>query len=154
MGEITITTILQARGPAAAVVLSEAQAEAVGEGAKAFPVKATINGYTWDGRVTRMRGECLLGMSKAIRTAAGAEAGDEVEAHIVLDSAPREVELPPALAAALDADPDGARAKFDALAFTHRKEYARWIAEAKRDETRDRRLAQAVTMINAGQTRS
>jgi uncharacterized protein YdeI (YjbR/CyaY-like superfamily) len=40
------------------------------------------------------------------------------------------------------------------MAFTHRKEYARWIAEAKRTETRQRRVAQAVEMIRAGQTRS
>ncbi|MFZ0166174.1 MAG: YdeI/OmpD-associated family protein [Trebonia sp.] len=40
------------------------------------------------------------------------------------------------------------------MAFTHRKEYARWIAEAKRDETRQRRVAQAVEMIKAGKSRS
>ena len=70
-----------------------------------------------------------------------------------LDEAPREVEVPPALAAALDTDP-AAKAAFDALAFTHRKEYARWIDEAKRDDTRERRVAQALEMIRAGQTRS
>ena len=40
------------------------------------------------------------------------------------------------------------------MAYTHRKEYARWIAEAKREETRDRRVAQALEMIRAGRTRS
>jgi uncharacterized protein YdeI (YjbR/CyaY-like superfamily) len=54
---------------------------------------------------------------------------------------------------ALAADPQ-ARAAFDGLAFTHRKEYARWIQEAKREETRDRRVAQALEMIRAGRTRS
>jgi uncharacterized protein YdeI (YjbR/CyaY-like superfamily) len=61
--------------------------------------------------------------------------------------------VPEALARALSAEPD-ARDAFEALAFTHRKEFARWIAEAKREETRDRRVAQAVEMIRAGQTRS
>ena len=61
--------------------------------------------------------------------------------------------MPEALAAALAADPD-ASATFERLAFTHRKEYARWIAEAKRDETRQRRVEQAVEMIRSGQTRS
>jgi uncharacterized protein YdeI (YjbR/CyaY-like superfamily) len=61
--------------------------------------------------------------------------------------------VPEALAAALAADPD-ASATFEGMAFTHRKEYARWVAEAKRDETRRRRVEQAVEMIRAGQTRS
>ena len=61
--------------------------------------------------------------------------------------------MPAPLAAALDADPQ-AKAIFDGLAFTHRKEYARWIAEAKRDETRQRRVEQAVEMIKEGKTRS
>ena len=43
---------------------------------------------------------------------------------------------------------------FDGMAFTHRKEYARWIAEARREETRDRRVQQALEMIRAGRTRS
>jgi uncharacterized protein YdeI (YjbR/CyaY-like superfamily) len=47
-----------------------------------------------------------------------------------------------------------AAAAFERMAFTHRKEYARWITEAKKEETRQRRVEQAVTMIKAGQTRS
>ena len=61
--------------------------------------------------------------------------------------------MPEALAAALAADPQAA-ASFERMAFTHRREYARWIAEAKRAETRQRRVAQAVEMIRAGKTRS
>ena len=153
MGEIRITTTLQPRGPAAAVVLDDAQAAAVGEGAKAFPVQATVNGYTWRGRVARMGGESLLGLNREVRTAAGVEAGDTVEVVVALDSTPREVDVPPALAAALAADTE-ARARFDALAHTHRKEFARWVAEAKKDDTRARRVAQAVEMIHEGRTRS
>ena len=72
--------------------------------------------------------------------------GDEAEVTIELDQAPREAEVPEALAAALAADPQAA-ASFERMAFTHRREYARWIAEAKRAETRQRRVAQAVEMI-------
>jgi hypothetical protein len=153
MGELTLKTMLQPRGPAAAVVLDEEQVAEVGEGRKAFPVRATINGYTWAGRVSRMGGEFLLGMRREVREAAGAEAGDEVTVTIALDEAPREVEVPPALAQALDGDPE-ARARFDGLAFTHRKEFARWIAEAKKDETRERRVIQALEMLREGRTRS
>jgi uncharacterized protein YdeI (YjbR/CyaY-like superfamily) len=47
-----------------------------------------------------------------------------------------------------------AQAAFERLAFTHRKEYARWVAEAKREETRDRRVARALEMLREGQTPS
>jgi Bacteriocin-protection, YdeI or OmpD-Associated/Domain of unknown function (DUF1905) len=153
MGELTLTTTLQARGPAAAVVLTDDQVAEVGEGRKAFPVRATINGYTWAGRVSRMGGEFLLGMRREVREAARAEAGDEVTVTIALDEAPREVEVPPALAQALEGDA-AAKARFDDLAFTHRKEFAQWIAEAKKDETRERRVAQALQMLREGRTRS
>jgi Bacteriocin-protection, YdeI or OmpD-Associated/Domain of unknown function (DUF1905) len=153
MGELTLTTTLQRRGPAAAVVLADDQVAEVGEGRKAFPVQATINGYTWAGRVSRMGGEFLLGLNREVRTGAGVEAGDEVTVTIALDEAPREVDVPAALAQALDGDAT-AKATFDALAFTYRKEFARWIAEAKKDETRERRVAQALQMLREGRTRS
>jgi uncharacterized protein YdeI (YjbR/CyaY-like superfamily) len=145
--------VLVPRGPAAAIVLDDEQVTAVGEGAKRFPVRATVNGYSWAASVTRMGGEFLLGLNRAVRAAAGVEAGDTVEVELVLDTAPREVEVPEALATALAGDHE-AGAKFDALAFTHRKEFARWIEEAKREETRDRRVAQALEMVRGGRTRS
>src|ERR1700722_1096651 len=153
MGVLRFTTQLQPRGNASAVVLDDDQVAVVGEGAKRFPVVATVNGYTWRTSVTRMKGEFLLGLSREVRDGTGAQIGDEVEVTVELDQAPREVEVPEALAAARAADPD-ASATFERLAFTHRKEYARWVAEAKRDETRQRRVEQAVEMIRSGQTRS
>jgi Bacteriocin-protection, YdeI or OmpD-Associated/Domain of unknown function (DUF1905) len=153
MGVIRFRALLQRRGPAAAVVLDETQVAAVGEGAKRFPVVATVNGYTWRTSVARMGGEFVLGLNREVRDGAGVQAGDEAEVTIELDEAPREVEVPADLAAALAADPRAA-ASFGRMAFTHRKEYARWIAEAKRDDTRQRRLAQAVEMIRAGKSRS
>jgi hypothetical protein len=153
MGVVHFKTQLQPRGPAAAVILDDAQVAAVGEGAKRFPVVATVNGYTWRTTVVRMGGEFLLGLSKEVRQGAGAEAGDEVDVTLELDTAPREVEVPEALAAALAADPE-AKASFDRMAFTHRKEYARWIADAKQEQTRQRRLGQALEMIRGGKTRS
>ena len=149
MGAITLTTTLVARGPAAAVVLDGEHVAAIGEGAKRFPVRATINSHTWRTSVSPMRGEFLLGLNRAVREAAGVEAGDVVEATIELDTEPREVEVPPALASALAADPTASKA-FEGLAFTHRKEYARWIGEAKRPETRDRRVAQALQLLREG----
>jgi uncharacterized protein YdeI (YjbR/CyaY-like superfamily) len=72
---------------------------------------------------------------------------------LALDTAPRTVEVPPALAEALATDP-AAAAAFERLAASHRKEYARWITEAKRDDTRDRRVQQALEMIRAGKSRT
>ena len=153
MGAIQFRAPLQPRGPAAAVVLDDAQVAAVGEGAKRFPVVATVNGYAWRTSVARMGGEFLLGLNKAVRQGAGVEAGDEVDVTVELDTAPREAEVPEALAAALAADPQ-AEASFEQMAFSHRKEYARWVAEAKQQETRQRRVQQAIEMIRAGKART
>jgi hypothetical protein len=153
MGSIDITAALEPKGPAAAFVLTEEQVAAVGDGAKRFPAAATINGHRHRTTVTRMRGEYLFGFSKAAREAAGLSAGDTVTFTLELDDVPREVEVPPALGHALEGDP-AAKRKYEALAFTHRKEFARWIAEAKKNETRDKRVAQAIEMLHAGKTRS
>jgi hypothetical protein len=149
MGSIRFVTTLVARGPAAAVVLDEDQVAAVGEGAKRFPVRATVNGYAWRTSVMRMGGEFLVGLNREVRERAGAGTGDKVEVELALDTAPREVEVPPALATALAGDA-AAQAAFDALSFTHRKEYARWVAEAKRPETRERRIAETLARLRAG----
>lgn len=64
-----------------------------------------------------------------------------------------ELPVPPAFAAALDAAP-AARATFDGFAPSHRREYVEWITQAKRDETRDRRIAQAIEWLAEGRKRN
>jgi hypothetical protein len=146
MDPLRLRTTLHPRGPAAAVILDEGQVAALGGGAKTPPVRVTVNGYTFPGRVARMGGESLIGFNRAHREAAGVQPGDEVDVEIALDDQPREVELPEPLAEALAADAQ-ARAAFEALSFTNRKEMARSIAEAKRPETRERRLAAALAEL-------
>jgi Bacteriocin-protection, YdeI or OmpD-Associated/Domain of unknown function (DUF1905) len=153
MGSLTITTELMPRGPAAAFVLDDDQVAILGEGAKRFPIRVAINGRTLRLSVARMRGEYLVGLSRANREAASVQAGDTVTVTLELDDAPREVEVPAALTDALAADP-AAGAAFEKLAFTHRKEFVRWIEEAKRDETRNQRVAKTIEMLLAGETRS
>jgi hypothetical protein len=153
VGSITLTAELVARGPAAAFVLDDEQVAIVGEGAKRFPARATINGAVLRTTVTKMRGEYLFGLSRAAREQAGIEASDIVTFTLELDTEPPTVEVPDVLAAALDADPQ-AQAAFAALARTHRKEFARWVAEAKRQETRERRIAKTLEMLHEGKTRS
>jgi hypothetical protein len=112
------------------------------------PVRGTVNGTPFRMRVAVYGGTYYLGFNREIRDAARIGDGDEVEIELERDDAPREVELPAAFAEALEQG--GVRDDFDALSFTHRKEYVRWIEEAKREETRERRLAQAVEMLRDG----
>ena len=100
-----------------------------------------------------MGGEFLLGLNRSVRAEAGVQAGDTVEVEIELDTAPREVALPDALADALSRDA-AARAAFDALSYSHRKEYARWVEQAMRDQTRERRVAQTLARLREDTTRS
>jgi uncharacterized protein YdeI (YjbR/CyaY-like superfamily) len=96
-----------------------------------------------------MGGRFLLPLSAENRTGAGVAAGDQVDVDIALDSGPREVAEPADLAAALAQD-EQARASFDGLSYTHRKEWVRWIEEAKKAETRATRLTKTVESLREG----
>jgi len=111
------------------------------------PVRGSVNGTPLRTRLAAYGGRTYLGLRAEIRSAAGIEVGDRVE--LEHDDEPRAIELPAALARALDGDAQ-ARAAFDALAFTHRREYAEWIASAKRAETRERRIGKALEMLRGG----
>lgn len=145
MSELRLHTVLWGSGPAAAIVLTDEQVESFGAG-KAFPVSVTIGDRTARLRLSRMGGKNLIGFSKAVRAELGVEIDQEVDAVIRVDSAEREVEVPPALSAALDADP-ALRAAFDALSYSVRKEHARTVAEAKQDATRDPRVEKIVEAL-------
>ncbi|MCA0252815.1 MAG: YdeI/OmpD-associated family protein [Actinobacteria bacterium] len=142
---LRIDTVLEASGPAAAIVLSDEQVEELGGGKRAA-VKLTIGDRTARLRLGVMGGRNLLGLSKAARAELGVEIGEAVHAIIELDTDERTVELPDDFAAALAARP-GARAAFDALPPSHRREHVRAIDEAKRPETRLRRIEAAVAKL-------
>jgi len=109
-------------------------------------VHVTIGGHSYRSTVAVRGGQFLIPLSAENRTAAGVAAGDEVEVELTLDTAPREVEVPADLAEALASDP-AARKAFDGLPFTHRKEYVRWIEEAKKPETRASRVAKTLAKL-------
>jgi hypothetical protein len=113
------------------------------------PVQIRIGDHTYRTTVASMGGRFLVPLSAENRAAAGVAAGDEVDVDIALDTAPREVIAPADLADALAHD-DEARRFFDILAYTHRKEWVRWIEEAKKAETRNARVARAVEALRAG----
>jgi len=145
MGALTFSTVLEQYGPAAAIILSDEQVAQLG-GAKNAPVVVTAGDRTARLRLARMGTDNLIGLSKAARAELGVETGDAVEVTIALDTAERTVEVPPALEAALAAEPE-LRERFDALAYSRRKELARSIAEAKQDETRERRVQKALEQL-------
>jgi uncharacterized protein YdeI (YjbR/CyaY-like superfamily) len=91
-----------------------------------------------------MRGRCLIGLSSANRRAAGVATGDEVE--VELDVEPRVVVEPADFADALDADP-AARAAYDRLSYSRKREHVRAIESTKRPETRSRRIDAAVVSL-------
>lgn len=131
------------------VVLPADVAAAMGGRAR-IPVAGTINGVTFRGSTMPMGdGRHCVGFRKEIRSqAGGVEIGDSVAIEIGRDDAPRTVAVPPDLAAALAAEP-GIRAAFDAMSYTHRREWVEAVEAAKRPETRARRIAQAVDAARA-----
>jgi hypothetical protein len=153
MAEIlTLSLTLEQRGPAAAFLLSDEQVSAVGEGRKAFPVLVSVNGVTLPLRLARMGGENLIGLARAARELAGVSIGSAYLVDVVAETGARDVETPEDLAVALADDPQ-AQAMFEGLAYSHRKEFVRWIAEAKREVTRAQRVAKTVEMLRAGRRR-
>jgi hypothetical protein len=114
------------------------------------PMRGTVNGTPFQTTVAVYGGRQLIGFRKELREAAGVAIGDRVSIELELDDTPRTVDVPPELASAFAGAPD-ARAAFDVLSYTHRREYATWIGAAKREETRLRRAARAITMLRAGE---
>ena len=119
---------------------------ALGAG-KRPPVVVTVGGHTYRSTVAPMGGASWIPLAAEHREAAGLAAGDEVTVGVELDTAPREVALPADLAAAFD---DDVRAFFDGLAPSHRKEWVRWVEEAKKPETRAARVEKTVDSLRAG----
>jgi hypothetical protein len=113
------------------------------------PVRVTINGYTYRNTVAVYGGVFMLGVSAEHRAAAGVQAGDQLDIDIELDTAPREVTVPPDFAAALDADAH-ARQAFDRLSYSHKQQHVLAIEQAKTAETRQRRIDKAINMLRAG----
>ena len=120
--------------------------EALGAGRRP-PVRVTVGGHTYRSSVATMNGQLLIALSADNRAAAGVEGGQEVDVDVELDTESRAVAPPEDLAAALAAVP-GAREAFDRLAPSHQKEHVRSVEEAKKPETRERRIAKVVAAVS------
>jgi len=116
-------------------------------GKKRVPVRATIDGEPYRGTLVRMGGpDHILIVLKDIRAKIGKTFGDQVEVTVEEDTEPRAVEVPADFQQALAQEPV-ANAAFGKLSYTHQREYVRGILEAKRPETRQKRIAQALVML-------
>jgi hypothetical protein len=109
-------------------------------GGKRPAVLVAVNGFTYRSTIASMGGQFLIPFSAARREESGIRGGDAIEVTLSLDEAPRTVEVPDDLQAALSAEP-GAQAAWDALSPSRRKEHARAVVDAKKPETRARRVA-------------
>ncbi len=116
-------------------------------GTKRIKVKATIDGEPYRGSLVRMGGERhILGILKAIRDTIGKTIGDEIEITVEEDVEPREVAVPEDLRKALKAHA-GSERLFQNLSYSHQKEYVQWIDEAKREETRKKRISETIRRL-------
>ena len=125
--------------------------EALGAG-KRPPVLVTIKGYTYRNTVAVYGGVYMIGVSAENRAPAKVKGGDEVEVDLELDTAPREVVVPPELEAALDADP-AARVTFDKLSYSNKSWHTLQVTGTNNPETRSRRIEKSIAALREGKVR-
>ena len=145
------TTIKQTGKNTAGIQVPPEVVESLGAG-KRPAVRVTLNGYTYRNTIAVMGGLYMLGVSAEHRAGAGVAAGDVLDVEVELDTAPREVSVPPDLQAALDKD-SAAKKFFEGLSYSQKSWFAQWIESARKEETRQKRLGEAVTMLREGRAR-
>jgi antitoxin component of MazEF toxin-antitoxin module len=145
------TTIVQSGKNTTGIQVPDEVMEALGAG-KRPAVTVTVNGYRYRSTVASMGGVAMVSLSAEHRAGAGVAGGDDVEVDLELDTAPREVEVPADLAAALDAEP-AARSTFDGLSYSNKSWHVLQVNGAKTDETRRRRIARSVDLLKQGRAR-
>ena len=113
------------------------------------PVKVTIRGHTWRTTPGVYDGVGYIVVNRSVKAATGVDAPDRVRVEMEIDTEPRTVRVPADLREALRAD-DAAWTAFQKLSFSHRREYVEWVGEAKRPDTRARRIAATVERAAEG----
>jgi len=113
------------------------------------PVQVKFDGIEYKGSLIKYgMPQHMIGVLKAIREKLGKEPGDTIEVELWKDKDERTVEVPAEFQKLMKKE--GLLPFFDKLSYTHRKEYCRWITEARKEETRLRRLEKAVEMLKKG----
>lgn|SRR5690606_18197650 len=139
------TKIFTGGGNTAGFWIPEEIVKSFGKG-KRVPVVVTINGYSYKNTITSYEGKFAIGVSMENREKANVKVGDEVEIDLQHDDKPRTVEVPKDMQKELDKNPK-AKEIFEKLAYSYKKEYVRWINDAKKEETRISRLGKLNQMI-------
>lgn len=139
------TKIFTGGGNTAGFWIPEEIVKSFGKG-KRVPVVVTINGYSYKNTITSYEGKFAIGVSMENREKANVKVGDEVEIDLQHDDKPRTVEVPKDMQKELDKNPK-AKEIFEKLAYSYKKEYVRWINDAKKEETRISRLSKLNQMI-------
>jgi Bacteriocin-protection, YdeI or OmpD-Associated/Domain of unknown function (DUF1905) len=145
------TTLLQTGKSALGFEIPPDVVESLGAG-KRPPVLVTINGYTYRNTVAVMGGVYMVGVSAEHRGHANVKGGDEVDIDLELDTAPREITVPPELQAALDADP-AAKATFDKLSYSNKSWHTLQVTGTNNPETRARRIEKSIAVLREGKPR-
>jgi hypothetical protein len=110
------------------------------------PIVVRIGEYSYRSTVSVYGGKYFVPLRRSHREAAGVAAGDLLDVTLTLDEAPRVVEPPPELAAAV-ARSKKVRAAWEALSYSHQREHADYIVQAKRPDTRARRVQKTLAML-------
>jgi hypothetical protein len=118
-------------------------------GKSRVPVKGTINEFPFRTTIATMKGAQCFCVNAGMRRGAGVEIGEVVKITLEPDTEKRTIEIPLPMKKALGA---ALTKKLEALAYTHQKEFVNWYSEAKKDETRERRVARMKEMLASGET--
>ena len=146
-GSLQFHTTIRQFGNNTGIEVPESIIAKLGAGQRPL-VRVTVNGYTYPSSIAKMDGKFMISLSAANRKAASVQGGDEVDVMLALDTQPRTVEIPDDLKKALTAA--DALDAFDRSAPSMKKEYVRQVEEAKKPETRERRIAKIVEKLSAG----
>jgi Domain of unknown function (DUF1905)/Bacteriocin-protection, YdeI or OmpD-Associated len=115
-----------------------------------IPVQATFDGEVYRGSMVTMGHKChILIVVKKIRQKIGKQPGDKVTVTLSLDTEPRVVEVPADFQEILNANP-AANEHFSKFSYSKQRDYVLWIEDAKRAETRQRRMVKAIDLLSEG----
>ncbi|MGD9996591.1 MAG: YdeI/OmpD-associated family protein [Ilumatobacteraceae bacterium] len=148
---LTFEAIVTATGNNTGIVVPDEIIERLGAGRRP-PVLVSVNGYRYRSTVGVMGGKHMVGISAAVRKETGLKGGDPITVRLSVATTPREVVVPDDFAAALASD-DVAAAFFDRLSNSMQRYHVDNVNGAKTDETRQRRIAKAISLFKEGRQR-